>query len=251
VAALLAAVLAWSPVSASVWMGNSGIWVNSDAFSVACVGHVNTYPSSMRSQAVTGMGWLGFTPAYNVMGAGFTRSAFLGAIGASKNGMYSEAGIYIHSHGDVYNSSSIRAAFLQDPGTSRCNDYTQDYVSNFAVNTKWDTDYPPGLVIMAACYLGTPAKGSLANNMPEAFNIPKNQTVEPNGGRDGFYMGYDYETYDSSMYRFEGYFFNYMHSHLATGSFKQAFTYAKGMGGYSYPDSANPFVANWFGDPNY
>jgi lysozyme family protein len=59
-------------------------------------------------------------------------------------------------------------------------------------------------------------------------------------------------TYDSSQLRFERAFWSYLNgAALHTRTAYQAFTYAMSIGGYSAPDSANPFQPNWWGNPNY
>ncbi len=226
--------------------GNSGVWVNKDGFTQACGGVVDNYPAEMAAQASTGFADIGLTAAYDKVGHSFTRTAFLSALTSVIDDGYGEAGIYVHSHGDVYNATSIQAAFLQDP-PSGCNSYTRDYVSAASIlatrQAAGDGSTPEGLVIMSTCFLGAitqPFTGH-ANLMPEAFDIAKNHT-----GVGGFYMGYSYSTYDSAMYRFEGFFFSWMKNHFAD-SFYNAWAYAAAQKGYAIPDSSDPFVPDWYG----
>jgi hypothetical protein len=219
-----------------------GVWVNSDDFVKTCpIGHADSYPQLMYNQANTGLANLGYTGGQHVIGHGFTRSAFLAAVGL-------EYAVYVHSHGDIYNSSSIKAAFLQDPPAGRCNDYTKDYISAAQVATR--AAPPNSLVIMSTCYLGSmyqPHTGPAHPNlMPEAFGIPKNQ-----GATNGtFYLGYVYETYDSSAYEFEHYFFWWLSMEQPGDSFADAWVYAQDMGPYEYPDASDPFLTAWYGDIN-
>lgn len=235
--AFLVVSIVCNSVSASVWTGARGIWTNINAFKSPCLGFDDAYPAEMRKQAKDGLDAIGWYAGYNVSGADFTKSAFLNALTSVKNETYGEGAVYVHSHGDVYRSSSIRAAFLTDPGVGDCNDWSTDNISNFAIKAKFDAsptqEGPTPIVIMSTCWLGAathPVK-DLENKMPEAFGIAKNKTQN-----DGFYMGYKWETYDSAQYKFEGRFFDYIDANPAYRTFKQAFTYASG---YSAP-SGNP-----------
>jgi hypothetical protein len=215
------------------------VWVNSDDFTTACMGVNDTYPQALYNQAKAGLTALGYVTGQDVIGHGFTRAAFLANVGL-------DFAVYVHSHGDVYKSSSIKAAFLQDPPAGRCNDYTKDYVS--AAQVKASAIPPYSLVIMSTCYLGSiyqPHKGSAYPNlMPDAFGIPKNQDAT-NGT---FYLGYVYDTYDSSQYKFEHYFFQELAG--SGDSFMDGWVYAQDMGPYDYPDASDPFLAAWYGDQN-
>jgi hypothetical protein len=81
--------------------------------------------------------------------------------------------------------------------------------------------------------------------MPAAFSIEK---VKNSSDRE-FYLGYVYSTYDSAQLRFEKAFWSYLNGGARTAL--QAYTYASSIGGYSSPDSADPFQANWWGNPNF
>jgi hypothetical protein len=96
---------------------------------------------------------------------------------------------------------------------------------------------------MSTCKLG-----ASNSTMPGAFQIAKTKAST----RHEFYLGYTNLTYDSSAYRFEGAFWSYLNgAPNHTRTVYQAFTYAQSIGGYASPDSANPFQANWWGNPNY
>jgi hypothetical protein len=236
--ALVAAGLFAPPVKAFAL--EADVWVNLDGFSYTCLGVHDNYPSSLYSQARTGLTNLGYTLGVSVIGHGFTRSAFLSKVGPP-------FALYVHSHGDVYKSTSIRAAFLQDPPSGYCNDYTRDYIS--AAQIQANRVLPYTLVIIAACYLGSmyqPHKGTAyPNMMPEAFGIAKNQTQTNNA----FYLGYVYSTYDSAVYSFEGRFFTWLKNHPGA-HLMDGRDYAQGIGDYDYVDDDNPFLTAWYGDPN-
>jgi len=215
------------------------VWSSSDAFSLRCLGFTDTYPQQLYSIATSQMRALGYSPVGGALGAGFTRSAFL-------DNVFPDYGVYVHSHGDNYWAASgypnVDSAFLQDPGTSRCADYTQDAVRSTAIKTATGGG-PFNLVIMSTCKLG-----SSSSSMPNGFQIAKVK----NATRREFYLGYVYSTYDSAAYRFEQAFWSYLNGdsvHRRTAY--QAFTYAVSIGGYEAPDSSNPFQPNWWGNPNY
>jgi hypothetical protein len=176
-----------------------------------------------------------------------------GAIGSNFNTTYfmnrvlPDWGIYVHSHGDNYWAASgypnVDSAFLQDPGPSRCNNYSVDSIRSSAIKSATHGSLY-NLVIMSTCFLG-----SNSSTMPNAFQIAKVK----NSTRREFYLGYVYETYDSAALRFEGAFWSYISGSppSARRSLYSAFIYASSIGGYDYPNSSNPFQANWWGNPNY
>jgi hypothetical protein len=212
------------------------IWSNTDSFSSTCLGFTDTYPTLLYNQAVSAMGRLGYSPAVGWLGSKFTSSAFLGTV-------LRDYGVYAHTHADNYWAPypNVDSAILQDPGAGKCGS-TSDriYSSSIKAATK-NTLY--NLVIMSTCKLG-----SSSSTMPGAFQIAKSKSST----RREFFLGYTYLTYDSSQYRFEQAFFNYLTGDLyGLRTASQAFTYAMSIGGYSSPDSADPFVPNWWGNPNY
>jgi hypothetical protein len=214
------------------------VWSNSNAFVKACIGVNDTYPARLYSLNVGQIGKLGFSPVYGQLGSGFTRRAFLEAV-------FSDFAVYVHSHGDNYWAASgggIDSGFLQDPGTGNCNRTSRDMVRSSDIKTTTKgTQY--NLVIMSTCYLG-----SSISTMPGAFQIEKvKSSTDPE-----FYLGYVNSSYDSSAYQFESAFWSYMNGGTPNSrTFYQAFTYASAVGGYAIPNAANPFVANWWGNPNY
>jgi hypothetical protein len=228
------------PMGATPVDARSGasVWVNKDAFTKACIGVTDNYPTLSYNQAISWLSVMGYTSGQYVIGHGFTRSAFLA-------GLAPAYAVYIHSHGDVYNSSSIRAAFLQDP-PSGCNSYTRDYIS--AAQVQANLVPPIEIVIMSTCYLGAASQPHTgrANYMPEAFGIAKTQTT----GTYKFYMGYVYETWDSEQYKFEGRFYSWMSQHPGS-TLSAGWTYAVSLGGYAGVDSANPFLSAWYGDTDF
>jgi hypothetical protein len=174
------------------------------------------------------------------IGSGFNTSAFISRV-------LPDWGIYVHSHGDNYWAASgypnVDSAFLQDPGSSRCNNNSVDAIRSSAIKSATrGSSY--NLVIMSTCFLG-----SNSSTMPGAFQIEK---VKNNTQRE-FYLGYVYETYDSASLRFESAFWSYISGSppYARRALSQAYVYASSIGGYEYPDSSNPFQANWWGNPNY
>lgn len=235
---ILLAASALGASSQATFAARADVWSNSDSFSSRCLGFTDTYPQLLYSLASSQMRALGYSPVGGALGAGFTRSAFLANV-------YPDYGVYVHSHGDNYYASSgsgIDSAFLQDPGTSRCSDYTQDAVRSTAIKTA-TAGGPFNLVIMSTCKLG-----ASSSSMPNGFQIAKVK----NATRREFYLGYVYSTYDSAAYRFEQAFWSYLNGdsvHRRTAY--QAFTYAVSIGGYEAPDSSNPFQPNWWGNPNY
>ena len=236
---LVSALLATSSLSgvaqnAAAYGG--AVWTNSDSFTTRCLGVSDTYPSQMYSLAKAQFAALGYSPLKGAIGSSFTRSAFL-------NEVLSDWGVYVHSHGDNYYAASgrpaIDSAFLQDPGSTACSDKNRDIVRSSAIKAAtWTTPY--NLVIMSTCYLG-----SSSSTMPAAFSIEK---VKNSSDRE-FYLGYVYSTYDSAQLRFEKAFWSYLNGGARTAL--QAYTYASSIGGYSSPDSADPFQADWWGNPNF
>jgi hypothetical protein len=216
---------------------DAAAWANSNGFTTRCLGFSDTYPSQLYSLARAQLAALDYSPIGGAIGASFTRAAFL-------SGVLPDWAVYVHSHGDNYWAASGRpnvdSAFLQDPGTTACPNYTRDGVRSSAIKAvTWTA--PFNLVVMSTCFLG-----SSSSTMPAAFNIEKVK----NSTESEFYLGYVYSTYDSSMLRFEKAFWGYLSG--GTGrTVSQAFTYASGIGGYSSPDAADPFTANWWGNPNY
>ena len=240
--ALLFCAALLGPTSAMPVRAASGasVWVNKDGFSKACIGVTDNYPTLMYNQAISWLSAMGFTSGQYVIGHGFTRSAFLA-------GLPPAYAVYVHSHGDIYNASYIKAAFLQDP-PSGCNSYARDYIS--AAQVLANVVPPVNIVIMSTCYLGSmyqPHTGpSHPNYMPEAFGITKNHTT----GNYKFYMGYVYSTWDSEAYKFEGRFYSWMNLHPGS-TLSAGWTYAVSLGGYNGVDSANPFLSAWYGDSDY
>jgi hypothetical protein len=235
---IIAAVSALGATASPVTARTADAWSNADAFKSNCLGFNDSYPQLMYSQAHTQMALLGYSPVTGALGAAFTRTAFL-------NEVWYDYGVYVHSHGDNYWASTgapkVDSAFLQDPGSRHCNT-SSDMVRSSAIKTA-TSGTPYNLVVMSTCYLG-----SSTSTMPGAYQIEK---VKTSTQRE-FFLGYVYSTFDSSAYRFENVFFTYLNgsaSHARTAY--QAFVYATGIGGYTAPNSSNPFQANWWGNPNY
>ncbi len=215
------------------------VWSNSDAFSVTCLGFTDTYPQQLYSLTMAQLPKLGYAPVNGHLGPGFTKSAFLGQVLA-------DYAVYAHTHGDNYWAASGRpnvdSGILQDPGSGKCNSASRDMIRSSAIKAATGgTAY--NLVIMSTCKLG-----SSASTMPEAFQIEKTKSST----QREFYLGYVNLTYDSSALRFEKAFWSYLNGDLfRLRTAYQAFAYASSIGGYDYPDAANPFQANWWGNPNY
>ena len=211
---------------------------NSDGFSLACVGFVDTYPQQLYSLTVTQMTKLGFTVADSSIGASFTKNAFLTTV-------LRDYAVYVHSHGDNYWAASgapnVDSGFLQDPGTGKCNDYTRDLVRSSSIKTA-TAGSPYNLVIMSTCSLGADN-----STMPGAFQIEKTK-LSP---QPEFYLGYVGHAYDSSMLRFEQAFWSYINSGNPVYTLWGAFTYANSLGGYASPGPADPFMPNWWGSSTY
>jgi len=193
----------------------------------------------MYSLAAAQMAKLGYSPMYGAVGSSFTRTAFMSAV-------FPDFAVYVHSHGDNYWASSgypnVDSAFLQDPGAGACNSSSRDMVRSSAIKAA-TRGTPYNLVVMSTCELG-----SASSTMPGAFQIAKSKS----SSRREFYLGYVNTTYDSSAYRFENAFWTYLNgAPNHTRTVYQAFTYAQSIGGYASPDAANPFQANWWGNPSY
>jgi hypothetical protein len=238
---LVSILLAASTLSASsqaAFAATGDVWSNSDSFSTKCVGFNDTYPRQLYNLNATQMANLGYSPVTGGLGAGFTRAAFLRTV-------YYDYAIYVHSHGDNYWATSgapnVDSAFLQDPGVGACST-SRDLIRASSVKAA-TLGSVYHLVIMSTCYLG-----SGISTMPGAFQIEKvKNSTDPE-----FYLGYVHSTYDSSSLRFEQAFWSYLNGGTANSrTLYQAFTYARGIGGYAYPDSANPFQPDWWGNPNY
>ena len=216
----------------------SDTWSNFNSFTARCLGFNDTYPQQLYWNAQSLMSWLGYSPRGGTVGANFTRSAFLGNV-------LPDWAVYVHSHGDNYwsNYPNVDSGFLQDPGTTRCSDFSQDVIRSSRIRAVTNGS-PYNLVIMSTCKLG-----SASSTMSDAFQIPMTKT---NAGRK-FYLGYVYTTYDSAAYQFESNFLSYL---VGGGSWYRrslygAFLYATYVGGYESPDAADPFQANWWGNPYY
>ena len=230
-------VVVASPGSAAPARASADVWVNLDGFKSPCTAQASIYPAKLYSQARSGLAGIGYSLDHSVIGRGFTRTAFLQAVAFPY-------AVYVHSHGDVYASTKIQAAFLQDPQTCPV-DYRVDYVSWQQIKPVAVPPYE--LVIMSTCYLGSyyqPHKGTL-NMMPDAFAIAKNQ-MATNGT---FYLGYRYSTWDSEAYRFEGRFFNTLLANRGgSATYSWAWAYAMSYADYAEVSSGDPFEAAWFGD---
>ena len=220
--------------AASAYTGD--VWSNSDAFSSTCLGFTDTYPQQLYSLATSQMAILGYAPVAGRLGSGFTRSAFL-------TNVFYDYAVYAHTHADNYWAPYPRvdSAILQDPGVGRCNTSADRIYSSSIKASTMGT--PSNLVIMSTCKLG-----STSSTMPDAFQIAKTKAST----RREFYLSYVNLTYDSSQLRIERAFWSYLNgAALHTRTAYQAFTYAMSIGGYSSPDSADPFQPNWWGNPNY
>jgi hypothetical protein len=236
---VLLAVSALGATTQGAFAYTGDVWSNSDSFTARCLGFTDTYPQQLYSLTTGQMGALGYQPITGALGSSFTRSAFLSEV-------FYDYAVYVHSHGDNYWASSGRpnvdSAIMQDPGPTRCSDFSKDAIRSSTIkSTTIGTPY--NLVIMSTCNLG-----SSSSTMPNAFQI---EMTKASTQRE-FYLGYAYLTYDSSELRFERAFWSYLNgapNHQRT--LYQAFTYAVGIGGYSAPDSADPFQPNWWGNPNY
>lgn len=213
------------------------VWSNSDAFAYVCNGITDTYPQQLYSLAKAQMAALGYAPIGGAVGPSFTRANFLASV-------LPDYGVYVHSHGDNYRASSgsskIDSAFLQDPGSGKCNNHNVDTVRSSAIKAA-TMGAPYNLVIMSTCRLG-----SSSSTMPDAFQIAKVK----NSTQPEFFLGYVNLTYDGDMLRFEKAFWSYLNASSARTAL-QAFTYASSIGGFHAPDSANPFQANWWGNPTF
>jgi hypothetical protein len=241
-ALLVSILVAASTLTASsqaVFAHTGDVWSNSDAFGAQCLGFTDTYPKQLYTLTTTQLPKLGYGPVTGALGSGFTRTAFL-------NEVFYDYAVYVHSHGDNYWAASgypnVDSAFLQDPGAGGCNSSSRDMVRSSSIKSATaGTMY--NLVIMSTCYLG-----SGISTMPNAFQIEKvKSSTDPE-----FYLGYVNSTYDSSSLRFEQAFWSYLNGAAGhTRTLYQAFTYAKSIGGYAIPDSADPFQPDWWGNPNY
>lgn len=214
------------------------VWSNSDAFKSTCLGFNDTYPQAMYSLAQSQLALLGYIPS-GALGASFTRSAFL-------NNVFYDYAVYAHTHGDNYWAASgypnVDSGILQDPGIGQCNSSSRDMIRSSSIKAA-TMGTPYNLVVMSTCKLG-----ASSSTMPGAFQIEKTKSST----QREFYLGYVYTTYDSSAYRFERAFWSFLNGDPNhTRTVYQAFTYAQSIGGYASPDSANPFQANWWGNPNY
>jgi hypothetical protein len=216
------------------------VWSNSNSFTSRCLGFTDTYPQRMYSLASSQLLALGYSPVGGALGASFTRSAFL-------NNVLPDWAVYAHTHGDNYRAASgsgYDSAILADPGTGRCSSFSLDAIRSSAIKAA-TAGASYNLVIMSTCSLG-----SSSSTMPGAFQIEKVK----NSTQREFYLGYVNLTYDSAQLRFERAFWSYLNSTGLLGfnrTVYEAFTYAAGIGGYEAPNSANPFQANWWGNPNY
>jgi hypothetical protein len=235
---IVAACLAVAVTAPTVVAYSGDVWSNSDAFTATCIGVRDTYPSKMYSLAVTQFARLGYSPVSGALGPGFTRTAFLGKV-------LFDSAVYVHSHGDNYWASSgapnIDSAFLQDPGSGKCNVSSRDMVRSSSIKAATKgTAY--NIVIMSTCFLG-----SSNSTMPGAFQIEKVKSTS----QGEFYLGYLGHVWDSAQYRFESLFWSYMNSGVPhTRWLSEAFTYAVGVGGYE-PVGSEAFRANWWGNPQY
>lgn len=215
-------VLGVSPVGAY----SANVWTNTDGFAFGCPTYSPTYPTQLYNLAMANFPRLGYSTS-GVIGAGFTTSAFLGTVG-------SDSAVYVHSHGDNY--TTYGSAFLQDPGTTRCNDYTQDVVRASVIKNV-SHSYEYNVVIMSTCYLG-----ASNSTMPGAFGISMNKTST----HAQFYMGYANAAYDSDEYSFESRVWSSVNQYPYYQTFAASFNWALAQGGY-----ISGFSPAWFGNPDY
>jgi hypothetical protein len=234
---LAASTLGATAQAASAYRGD--VWSNSDAFSSGCLGFTDTYPQQMYNLASAQLAKLGYNPLRGALGPQFTTSSFISNVQAPW-------AIYVHTHGDNYWAASgypnVDSGILQDPGSGRCNSASRDMIRSSSIKNA-TAGGVFNLVIMSTCKLG-----ANESTMPGAFQIEKIKSAT----QREFFLGYVNYTYDSAAFRFEQAFWSYLNGslfRLRTAS--QAFTYAMSIGGYAYPDSSNPFQANWWGNPNY
>jgi hypothetical protein len=238
---VLLAVSALGATAQGAFAYRTDVWSNSDSFSYNCLGFTDTYPAQLYSLATSQMRALGYSPVGGALGAGFTSSAFL-------TNVLPDWAVYAHTHGDNYWAASgypnVDSAILQDPGTSRCSNFSKDAIRSSSIKSATrGSQY--NLVIMSTCMLG-----ASSSTMPGAFQIEK---VKSSTDRE-FYLGYVYSTYDSAALRFEQAFWSYLNTYDQYGRRRtaySAFTYAMSIGGYSAPDASDPFQANWWGNPTY
>ena len=155
---LVSIVIAASTLGASVQAAaayNAHVWSNSDAFAATCLGFTDTYPKQHYSLTVSQFSKLGYSPVSGALGAGFTRSAFLGNV-------FYDYAVYVHSHGDNYlavsGAPNVDSAFLQDPGSGKCNT-SKDMVRSSAIKT---------------------ATASPATMRPSQERTPSNTAMPPN-----------------------------------------------------------------------
>jgi hypothetical protein len=236
---VLLAVSALGASTQSAFAYYADVWTNSNSFTTRCLGFTDTYPAQLYSLANSQMRVLGYSPVAGAIGSGFYTSAFL-------RDVLPDWGVYAHTHGDNYWAASgypnVDSAILQDPGPSRCSNFSADAIRSSTIKSATrGSQY--NLVIMSTCRLG-----ASNSTMPGAFQIAKVK----NSTRREFYLGYVNLTYDSAQLRFERAFWSYLNSNLfLRPSAYSAFVYAVSIGGYEAPDSANPFQANWWGNPSY
>ncbi len=222
-ATILFAVLVLFPfVTTNAQASNSaGIYVNMDDFTSTC-GAASSAPATSNAQAKAALTALGYSPVSDYYGASFTRSTFLSSFPPTY-------AVYVHSHGDTYNispSPTKDAAFLQDPGTGKCNGASAAgrvySVPGSGVSDSIKQHAIPvyTIVVMSTCKLGQEgrvkhwvptADGKYAyvetgsslpeNTMPGAFGFAMNSngTYTKTATSAEFYMGYVYYTLDSSQ----------------------------------------------------
>jgi hypothetical protein len=235
VSLLLAASTLSAPLPAAAAAAH--VWSNSDAFKMLCLGVNDTYPQQEYNLTVPQLTRLGFSPVGGALGPGFTRTAFLANV-------LNDYAVFVHSHGDNYWAASgapnIDSAFLQDPGTGKCNGAADKVRSSSIKATTQGSFY--NIVIMSTCMLG-----SSSSTMPGAFQIEKTKSASDYE----FYLSYVNHTWDSASFRFEKAFWSYMDGGaLHARTLAQAFTYAASIGGYE-PVDDEVFQANWWGNPYY
>ena len=195
---------------------------NESAFRPPCVGFVDSHPAQMLSLAVAGLRSLGYTVS-SYTGTAFNHAAVLART-------VSDAGFYVHSHGDEYwNSAAQRRynGFREDSG-----DCTQAVVFSSEIAAA-RAGRVSNLVVISTCHNADPA-----STLPGAFGISRTKAQD---GARHFYLGYAGIAYDNDEQVFEKAFW----SALKTLSVGEAFDLAADQ------NFSHPLDADWWGTYNW
>ena len=138
---------------------------------------------------------------------------------------------------------NVDSAFLQDPGTGQCNTFSRTW-SGPARSSRPPTGTVYNLVIMSTCYLG-----SGSSTMPGAFQIEKTKTIDASASSTSATS--TRPTTARASVREGVLELRQRRRRLTRGRSARHSPMPRASAGTRPSVPANPFQANWWGNPNY